>query len=29
LQRVAVDRQVAAIRSRALSDLVDVTREQP
>ncbi|MDO9472007.1 MAG: hypothetical protein Q7J28_03050 [Caulobacter sp.] len=29
LQRVAVDRQVAAIRSRAISDLVDVTREQP
>ncbi len=29
LQRVAVDRQVAAIRARALSDLVDVTREQP
>lgn len=29
LQRVAVDRQVAAIRSRAISDLVDVTRELP
>lgn len=29
LQRVAVDRQVAAIRSRAISDLMDVTREQP
>ena len=29
LQRVAVDRQVAAIRARAISDLVDVTREQP
>lgn len=29
LQRVAVDRQVAAIRSRAISDLVDVSREQP
>jgi hypothetical protein len=26
---VAVDRQVAAIRSRAISDLMDVTREQP
>lgn len=29
LQRVAVDRQVAAIRSRAIGDLMDVTREQP
>jgi hypothetical protein len=29
LQRVAVDRQVAAIRSRAIIDLMDVTREQP
>lgn len=29
LQRVAVDRQVAAIRARAISDLMDVTRELP
>ncbi len=29
LQRVAVDRQVAEVRSRAISDLVDVSREQP
>ncbi|MDO8297329.1 MAG: hypothetical protein Q7T19_12920 [Caulobacter sp.] len=29
LQRVAVDRQVAAIRAQALSDLMAVSREQP